>query len=87
MAFDIPNLHIEQNSPEGQNLQAIIQRDHVSPEEAIRRALRHPAVAQKTPGQELIGLFSSDEDRALMDEVMEIVRERRTREDPRDFSL
>ena len=87
MPFDIPNLHIEQNSREGQNLQAIIQRDHVSPEEAIRRALRNPAVALKTPGQEMIGLFSSDEDRALMDEVMELARERRNLDQPRDFGL
>ena len=87
MPFDIPNLHIEQNSREGQNLQAIIERDHVTPEEAIRRALRHPALVQKTPGQEMIGLFSSDEDRALMDEVMELARERRKLDEPRDFDL
>jgi hypothetical protein len=87
MPFDIQNLHIEQHSREGQKRQAIIQRDHVSPEEAIRRALRHPAVVDKTPGQELIGLFSSDEDRALIDEVMEMARERRKLDEPRDFGI
>lgn len=87
MSFDISNLHIEQDSLEGQNLQAIIARDHVTAEEAVRRALRHPAVARKSPGQELIGLFSGDEDRALMDEVMELARQRHKLDEPRDFDL
>jgi hypothetical protein len=87
MPFDIPNLRIEQNSREGQNLQAIMQRDHVSPEEAIRRALRHPALVQEMPGQEMIGLFASEEDRVLMDEVMQLARERRKLDQPRDFGL
>lgn len=87
MGFDISNLHIDDNSPEGQNLRAIMSRDQVSPEEAIRRALRHPGVAKKTPAQELIGLFSSDEDAKLMDEVMELARARRKLDGPRDFGL
>lgn len=43
MGFDIDNLHIEPDSPEGRGLQMIIDRDHVTPEEAARRALREIA--------------------------------------------
>lgn len=39
MTFDIP-LHIPDNSREAQVIEAIMNRDHVSPEEAIRAALR-----------------------------------------------
>lgn len=43
MPFDIPNLHIENDSPEGRVVQTIMQRDHVTAEEAVRKALAHAA--------------------------------------------
>lgn len=39
MSFDIP-LHIPDNTPEAQAIEAIASRDHVSPEEVVRRAIR-----------------------------------------------
>lgn len=71
MSFDIPQLHFPGNSPEAQVIEAIINRDHVSPEEAVRRALRgiakergkvvSPATAEgKQPGELLLGLFADE---------------------------
>jgi len=40
MSFDIPQMHIAGNSIEARNLEAIIDRDHVTVEEAVRQALR-----------------------------------------------
>ena len=83
------NLHIciDSQSPEGHSLESMVSRDHVSPEEAIRRALRHPALAKRTPAEEMFGAFSSPEDVALIDEVMEYVRELRETDRLRDFDI
>ena len=40
MSFDIPKLHFPDHSPEAQVIEGIVTRDHVSPGEAVRRALR-----------------------------------------------
>jgi len=82
MSSDIPNLQIEQNSSQGQKIQ-MIQHDNVSAEEANC----HPQPANCAPGQEMIGLFSSNEDRVLIDEVMEMAVERRKLDEPRDFDV
>ena len=44
MSFDIPPLHIPDNSPEARAIQAIISRDRVTPEEAVRSVLRGAAM-------------------------------------------
>ncbi len=77
MSYDFANLHIDEDSPEGQVLEAIMKRDQISPEEAIRRALMQSSVAEKNPAQRLIGLFSSEQDATLMDEVIDLTREGR----------
>jgi len=43
MSFDFP-IHIPDNSPEAKAIEAIVIRDHVSPEEVVRRAIRALAV-------------------------------------------
>lgn len=48
MGFDFSHLRIEEDSPEGRNLRAIIEREGVSPEEALRSALR--GVPKHKPG-------------------------------------
>jgi hypothetical protein len=40
MSFDIPQMHIPDNSAEARNLEAIMVRDSVSPAEAVLTALR-----------------------------------------------
>ena len=86
MSFDIPPLHIPDNSLEARAIEAIISRDHVSPEEAVRRVLRD-AGTKKNPAQKLIGLFSSDEDAAIMDDVMALNQESRKTHTTRNIGL
>lgn len=85
MSFDFSNLHIESGSPEGQVIQAIVEREHVAPEEALRRALRQ--VGQPNAAQRMIGLFSSPEDAELIDETMALVRESRQTQTSREIGL
>jgi len=87
MNYDIAQLHITDNSPEAQAIETIVNRDHVSPEEAVRRALRHPALAKPTPAEEMIGAFSSPEDMAIIDEAMQYVQELRESDRLRDFGI
>jgi len=90
MSFDFSHLRIEESSPEGQIIQAIIESDSVTPEEALRRALRNPrsgAVLPQNAAQRMIGLFNQPENAALMDEVMELARESRQSHTTRDIGL
>jgi hypothetical protein len=48
MSFDIP-LHIADNSPEALIIEAIVLRDHVSPEEVVRRALKAFTIVPRGP--------------------------------------
>ncbi len=67
MSFDIP-LHLQTNTPEARLIEAIVNRDQVSPAEAVRTALREYAADRqnapnssfpaKKPGELLFGLFS-----------------------------
>jgi hypothetical protein len=75
MEFEL-NFIIPEQSPEGQVLAALVSRDKVLPEEAIRQAIRR-AGKQRDPLQRMIGVFSSDEDAAIMDEVLELATEGR----------
>jgi len=71
VSFDIPPMHIDDNTPEARIIEAIVSRDHVSPEEVVRRALRgmvmdradtvsKNGVTSKNPGELLFGLFADD---------------------------
>jgi hypothetical protein len=73
MEFEL-NFIIPEQSPEGQVLAALVSRDKVLPEEAIRQAIRR-AGNQRDPLQRMIGVFSSDEDAATMDVVLELATE------------
>jgi hypothetical protein len=46
MTFDL-HIHIDSRSPEGHVVESIVARDHVSPEEAVRLALRRPDRASR----------------------------------------
>jgi len=87
MAFDL-HITIPDNSVEANVLEAMVNRDHVTPEEVVRRALRQMVVPELTPAQELIGAFSSPEDAAVLDQAMASVREHRADYDRvRDFGF
>lgn len=77
MSFDIP-LHIPDGSPEGKLIEQVMRSENVSAEQAVLRILRD-AEMKGNPAQRLIGLFSSPEDAALMDEVDRLVVESRSR--------
>ena len=47
MSFDIPEIHVADGSREAQILEAIMARDHVTTEEAVRSILRTAAMPQK----------------------------------------
>jgi len=49
MGFDIPQMHLPDNSHEAQVIEAVINRDQVSVEEAVRRALRSVEVKSDVP--------------------------------------
>ena len=82
--YDI-HLEIDKNTPEGRVIEHVVQAQRVSPGEAVRNVLRQ--LARKTPAEAMLGAFSSPEDLLLLDEVMELARERRTADLPRDFGL
>ena len=90
MAFDL-HLSIPENTPRWKAVQQVAAEQHITPEQAAERifdeATRAKLLGKKTPAQEMLGAFSSPEDVALMDEVMEIVHARRAADVPRDFGL
>lgn len=87
MNFDIP-LHIETDTPEARAIEAVMKRDHVSAEEAVRRALRGVVIegqktsstdqASKKPGELLFGLYADEPD--LMQRISEDSRKARNAE-------
>jgi len=93
MSFDIP-LHIETNTPEARLIEAIVIRDHVSPEEAVRRALRGVAIEPvsdranseigKKPGELLFGLYADEPE--LMERIAEDSRTARDGEIVKGYS-
>jgi len=88
MAF-ILQITLPENSPAGQVVQQVAASEHLSPEQAVTRILTEVANQQgkKTPGQELLGAFSSVEDVALIDEVMEDARRLRAVDAQRRFDV
>ncbi|HEY3779849.1 MAG TPA: hypothetical protein VGL56_02105 [Fimbriimonadaceae bacterium] len=82
MSFEIPPIYIPDNSPEAQAVEQVMQAQHIGPEEAVRTILR--SADKRNPAQRMIGLFSSDEDAAIMDDVMELVEEGRKTQTTRE---
>ncbi|CAN5582851.1 hypothetical protein BH11ARM2_BH11ARM2_21310 [soil metagenome] len=75
MSFDIDHLHIDAASPEGESLQAIISREQVSPEEAIRRILRDAGRATG-PRKERRGPKAPNLDVAATDSIIGMFADR-----------
>jgi len=85
MGFDV-HLNISDNTPEGRAVAAIVERDQVSPEEAVRQILRN-AGDRRSPAERMIGLFSNDEDSATIDQVMERIAHGRVEPSTRDIGF
>ena len=96
MAFELL-IHIEEDSLRGRVLQAITAEQHVTPEEAALQMLDAgivdrvkggaAAASDKTPAEMLMGLFSSPEDAALIEEVTSLAYEGRRAEAAQDAPL
>lgn len=86
MGYEIKDLHLDDDSPEGRALRAIVERDGVTPEEAVRVALRGTE-RTKTPAEEAWGLFSSPEDLAIFEEAMELTKDPRHAWTAREIDL
>lgn len=85
-------LNIEANTPEAHSIEALAAREHIAPEDAAVKLLNSSPLARTskaTPAaRRILGVFSSPEDAALMDEVIDIIhadRERQKAESPRDL--
>lgn len=81
MSYQI-TLSIHEDSPQGLNIEALAEAEHVSREEAALRLLAAPKPATKasSAARRILGAFKAPEDAALMDEALEIAmadRERR----------
>ncbi len=87
MPFDIL-LHIKDDSERGHAIQEMADAQHVTPEQIVEQIIEAGIYAKqaqlfrqptngKTPAEMLIGLFSTPEDSALMDEVTDIAYEGR----------
>lgn len=64
---------------------ALILREDISAEEAIRLALRQVQISSQTPADEMWGAFSSKEDAGILDRAMDHVKSFRQTEQLRDF--
>jgi hypothetical protein len=80
--YDI-HLQIDEGTPEGRVIEQAVREQHISPDEAVRNVLRQRA--GKTPAEEMFGAFSSPEDAALIDEVMELASRMRRVDEARGF--
>jgi len=88
MAFDL-HISLPEHSQTVQVIQRISATDHISPEQVAQQLLVEATrqYRAKSPGEELIGLLSTDEDVAILDAAMGVARERRELDGPRDFGL
>lgn len=85
MSYEL-TLNIAEDSPEGQNIQSLVEAQHISREEAARKLLSSAEKPSKASAEALSFLGAGREDAALIDEVAELVmrdRERHNAEPPR----
>lgn len=85
MAFDL-HISIPENSPAALVIQRVSADEEITLEQAVTRILTE-AASRKSPAEEMWGAFSSDEDSALMDDVITLVRESRATETTRNIGL
>ena len=86
MSFDIPNIHIDEDSLEAQAIERVMNSEKLDAAGAVLSILRS-ANNKETPAMRMIGLFSSDEDSAIIDEVMGVVAESREAQTTRKIGL
>jgi len=66
----------------------LVSAENVTPEQAVTRILSEAAERQgKSPAEEMWGAFSSDEDVAMLDEIVAEAYKLRMASQPRDFGV
>lgn len=87
MSFEL-HLSIPDSSPAVQLVQERAKSARISPEEAATQLLIEAAgdrARKKSPGWEMVGLLSSDEDVALLEDAMTEAQRRRQHDHPREL--
>ena len=81
MSFDIPQLHISDNSPEAKAIEDVMRSEHLGPKEAVLSILRKAqhATAERNFIKEGRGMFKDPEDAKILDEAVAIALEERRR--------
>jgi hypothetical protein len=83
MSFDIPQLHIADDSPEAQAVEHVMHAQHLTAEEAVRSILRSARPRQGTTERNFIregrGMFKDPADAQILDEAVAIALEERRR--------
>lgn len=85
MSYEIKHLYIDDQSLEGKVIDAIVKKEGVSPEEAVRKVLReygHP-----TPGEQMLGALSSAEDRKILEAALKVAEEQLRIDSKRNLAI
>jgi hypothetical protein len=80
MSFDIPQIHIPDNSPEALAVEHVMNAQHMTAEEAVRSILRSAKPAQERNFiKEGKGLFKNPADAKILDEAVALAMAERRR--------
>lgn len=88
MPFDL-HISLPDQNPAVHAVQLLATTEQITPEEAATRLIIAGAKlhGKKTPAEEMLGAFSSDEDSAITDQAMKHVRAMRQSDRLRDFGV
>lgn len=77
MSYEI-TLSIQEDSPQGRNIEAVAETEHLSREEAALKLLSVPTTSQASPAaRRILGAFKQEAD--VMDEALELAMSDRQR--------
>jgi hypothetical protein len=83
MSFDIPQIHIPDNSPEARAVEYVMSAQHVTAVEAVRSILRGAKPENIRPERNFIkegrGMFKNPADAKILDEAVALAMEERGR--------
>lgn len=81
------NIHLQfpEDSPEAKMIYLVANQSKITPEAAAAQLIAEGAIHHRTPAQLMLGAMSSDEDAAILDEIVKEAYENRLKYQPRDF--
>ena len=86
MSFDIPQMHIPDDSPEAHAVENVMQAERVGPREAVLSILRN-SLDKTNPALAGLGLFSNPEDAAALDAAVALTYQERHQPSQRKVGL